>query len=270
MNDDVICVITSFSIICSDFHIRFKHKSYTDSYNLEENKSITEILSNFDRINFSSNSFACEGIFAFIDNNGIVNFYDTITNQTLTTPNSNILMEFLLKYKRNTVIAKNARTLETLTFNFWLYNFYDKFVVMDIDGTITKSDIRGYLATVFLQNFTYIHDGIIEFLNNLVEKFDLNILYVTARPISHRNITLQFLEGIKDNKNINIPAGPLFTNSELILNSLYSEVITKSTMTLKSNILISIAQLFKNAGCKTLSPFLLGFFIYCVLLICFY
>lgn len=41
-------------------------------------------------------------------------------------------------------------------------------VVVDVDGTLTRSDVRGYVETVYLGFYDYIHSGVVDFLNNLV------------------------------------------------------------------------------------------------------
>ena len=44
----------------------------------------------------------------------------------------------------------------------------DRLVVVDVDGTLTRSDVRGYVETVYLGVYDYIHTGVVDFLNNLV------------------------------------------------------------------------------------------------------
>ncbi len=40
--------------------------------------------------------------------------------------------------------------------------------VVDVDGTLTRSDVRGYVETVYLGVYDYVHTGVADFLNNIV------------------------------------------------------------------------------------------------------
>lgn len=40
--------------------------------------------------------------------------------------------------------------------------------VIDVDGTLTRSDVRGYVETVFLGMYDYVHPGVARFLNSMV------------------------------------------------------------------------------------------------------
>lgn len=44
----------------------------------------------------------------------------------------------------------------------------DRLVVVDIDGTLTRSDVRGYVETVYLGVYDHIHLGVADFLNEMV------------------------------------------------------------------------------------------------------
>ena len=130
---------------------------------------------------------------------------------------------------------------------------------MDIDGTVTKSNVQGYFQTVFLGVFSYIHKGIAEFLTKLNSiPYQFNIMYLTSRPITHINETRRLLSGIKQGNDQVMPDGPLFVNRESISKALYREVITKNTIEYKSQVLIKIAQCFKSAGSLYRSPYVLG------------
>lgn len=44
----------------------------------------------------------------------------------------------------------------------------DRMVVVDVDGTLTRSDVRGYVETVYLGMYDYVHSGVADFLNSIV------------------------------------------------------------------------------------------------------
>jgi phosphatidate phosphatase PAH1 len=59
---------------------------------------------------------------------------------------------------------------------------------MDIDGTITKEDVGGYVTSVFMGMYTYVHAGVVRFLDELTRKHNLHVLYVTSRPMTHMKV----------------------------------------------------------------------------------
>jgi phosphatidate phosphatase PAH1 len=61
----------------------------------------------------------------------------------------------------------------------FLYNYDQKFVVCDIDGTITKSDIIGLAQSEY---FNWIHDGISTLFEKLSE-MGVIVIYLTMRSI---------------------------------------------------------------------------------------
>jgi phosphatidate phosphatase LPIN len=66
-------------------------------------------------------------------------------------------------------------------------NYDDKVVISDIDGTITKSNIKGMI----LKN--YIHEGVVS-LFSLIHKRNYQFIYLTARTISLYAKTYKFIE----------------------------------------------------------------------------
>lgn len=85
---------------------------------------------------------------------------DSNSNKFSTTPGCQQLAAMRLRFGCNTITFCHTKTNATINVSVWVYLPTDKLVVMDIDGTITKSDIQGYIQTVFLGLFSYIHKGI--------------------------------------------------------------------------------------------------------------
>lgn len=48
------------------------------------------------------------------------------------------------------------------------------------------SDVRGYLETVYLGYYSYIHEGIVSFLDYLVQRHGYHVIFLTSRPITHK------------------------------------------------------------------------------------
>ena len=118
--------------------------------------------------------------------------------------------------------------------DIWLWDATDQLVVFDIDGTITKSDVRGLVAnqlqeaTSFLSNALtslssednavsaaldtdYIHDGVVEAALQIALS-GYRILYLTARPITMADKTRHFLASLgRQQQDLRMPPGPLIT-----------------------------------------------------------
>ena len=136
------------------------------------------------------------GLSAVVGPGHLVHFIDPYSQCAVTTPTSNMLHLFNLNKGKNRVVCKHRNSGDYKEFYIWLYDFDDKFVIMDIDGTITKSNVTGYFQTVYLGLFTYIHDGLTPFLNNLTQSLRLNVIYLTSRPMTHQRETRSLLAGI--------------------------------------------------------------------------
>lgn len=155
---------------------------------------------------------------------------------------------------RNTIRCIHSKTNIETEFYMWNYSSSDYVLIMDIDGTITRSDVRGYFETAIAGIYTYIHEGIIPFLCTVQDNFKCQILYLTSRPISHLIPTRNLLEGAKDDRHgLHLPNGPLFMNRDATLTAVYNEVIAKKAAEYKSGVLLKINKLFQLAGRKSKS-----------------
>lgn len=197
-------------------------------------------------------------ITAFIGENLMVHFYDPKTEHYYLTPDQSMLFSLSLMKGKNIIKCVHRSTQTVKSFAIWLFNKDDRFVIMDIDGTITKSDLRGYVTTVYMGLYSYVHDGVIEFLNYLVNEFDYKILYLTARPMAHRNITEDFLKSSKNELGQQLPEGPLLTSRDRISLALYKEVVLKESALTKADILNQVILAFRQAGNTKITPFVLG------------
>jgi phosphatidate phosphatase LPIN len=69
----------------------------------------------------------------------------------------------------------------------FLWNYNEKLIISDIDGTITRSDIAGQLLT------NYIHSGVTKLFAEAYKR-GYQFVYLTARAIGQYNQTTKFLE----------------------------------------------------------------------------
>lgn len=285
---DVICVFdANLRPFCTDFHVRFQSR-YVDEatvaiLGLNDVPALGEVHPAFpvvdgqrisdstmkahlsgqptqrnDHVQISVNGKNLPDVKAFIGEEHYLYFYDVETTQHSRTPSSNILSMFDLKMGKNNVTCIHFGSNLFKEFNIWRLERTDSLIVMDIDGTITKSDITGYIQTVYMGLFSHIHDGIVPFLNTLKDRYHYTIVYLTARPLIHQKETRMLLEGIKDSNGHTMPDGPLFPSKDKLLAALYREVISKTTVKMKSAVLVEINRVFRRAGCPRITPFVLG------------
>lgn len=273
---------------CTDFHIKFKSPLVDDATiavlglnedvmrNHEQQDSVFPIIEaseieqaatrahmmeqpmqRNDYVQIQCNDKILPEITAFIGEELFLHFLDREDGSFSKTPSASIIHKLDLKMGKNSITCIHFGSTLTKEFNIWRFDKNQQLVIMDIDGTITKTDITGYIQTVYMGLFSYIHEGIVPFLNALKDSYKYSFIYLTARPLIHQKETRQLLQGIKDG-SFTMPDGPLFPSKDRMMVALYREMISKTTMQLKTEILNSIKQVFTRAGCRKMSPFALG------------
>jgi phosphatidate phosphatase LPIN len=94
-----------------------------------------------------------------------------------------------------------------IEFSVFLYSSTDKLVITDIDGTISKSDLKGHLLPrIGLAGLAH-HAGVVQLLHRSVRFVNIGfkmtlisvaergytVVYLTARSIAHDRLTRDFL-----------------------------------------------------------------------------
>lgn len=134
--------------------------------------------------------------------------------------------------------------------NIFFFDHTTKFVISDIDGTITKSDVFGHILPLVGKDWS--HDGIAEFFQ-AIQKNGYQFIYLSARAIGQSRVTRNFLKNIKQ-CGCALPNGPLLISPDTLVTALYREVIAKRPEDFKIECLKNIASLFPNKN-----PFYAGF-----------
>ncbi|NWW30478.1 LPIN3 phosphatase, partial [Panurus biarmicus] len=132
----------------------------------------------------------------------------------------------------------------------YLWNWNEKVVISDIDGTITKSDALGQILPQLGKDWT--HRGVVK----LFHKIHLNgykFLYCSARAIGMANITKGYLKWVNE-QGYGLPMGPMLLSPSSLLSAFHREVIEKKPEVFKVTCLTDIQKLF-----ATKSPFYAGF-----------
>ncbi|XP_005524956.2 PREDICTED: phosphatidate phosphatase LPIN3 [Pseudopodoces humilis] len=132
----------------------------------------------------------------------------------------------------------------------YLWNWNEKVVISDIDGTITKSDALGHILPQLGKDWT--HRGIV----TLFHKIHLNgykFLYCSARAIGMAHITKGYLKWVNE-QGCGLPMGPMLLSPSSLLSAFHREVIEKKPEVFKVTCLTDIRKLF-----PTKCPFYAGF-----------
>lgn len=72
-----------------------------------------------------------------------------------------------LSYSTTATWTKKYIPIDSITAHIYLWNVRDHVVVIDIDGTVTKSNVRGVISTIVTENYGHVHDGVCAFFSNL-------------------------------------------------------------------------------------------------------
>lgn len=94
-------------------------------------------------------------------------------------------------------------------------------IIQFLAGTITKSDIRGYIDSVHLGNHEYTHQGIGRLFSHLHHAHHLRFVYLTSRPISLLEATRKYLANVYQEEGFRLPHGPVFTSMDSLTRVLY-------------------------------------------------
>ncbi|XP_026142693.1 phosphatidate phosphatase LPIN2-like isoform X1 [Carassius auratus] len=124
--------------------------------------------------------------------------------------------------------------------SIYLWNWDDKVIISDIDGTITKSDVFGQILPQFGKDWT--HQGIAKLYHSVAEN-GYKFLYCSARAIGMADMTRGYLQWVND-RGIILPCGPLMLSPSSLFSAFHREVIEKKPEVFKIECLTDIKNLF--------------------------
>ncbi|XP_048856841.1 phosphatidate phosphatase LPIN2-like isoform X1 [Brienomyrus brachyistius] len=122
----------------------------------------------------------------------------------------------------------------------YLWNWDDKVIISDIDGTITKSDVFGQILPQLGKDWT--HQGIAKLYHSVHEN-GYKFLYCSARAIGMADMTRGYLHWVNDRGTI-LPRGPLMLSPSSLFSAIHREVIEKKPEKFKIECLTDIKNLF--------------------------
>ncbi|KAM9322232.1 phosphatidate phosphatase LPIN2 isoform 2-T2 [Pholidichthys leucotaenia] len=124
----------------------------------------------------------------------------------------------------------------------YLWNWDDKVIISDIDGTITKSDVFGQILPQLGKDWT--HEGIAKLYHSVAEN-GYKYLYCSARAIGMADMTRGYLQWVNDGGTI-LPRGPLMLSPSSLFSAFHREVIEKKPEIFKIECLTDIKNLFQH------------------------
>ncbi|KAM3860339.1 phosphatidate phosphatase LPIN2-like [Diretmus argenteus] len=122
----------------------------------------------------------------------------------------------------------------------YLWNWDDKVIISDIDGTITKSDVFGQILPQLGKDWT--HPGIAKLYHSVHEN-GYKFLYCSARAIGMADMTRGYLHWVNDRGTI-LPQGPLMLSPSSLFSAFHREIIEKKPEKFKIECLTDIRNLF--------------------------
>ncbi|XP_074847379.1 phosphatidate phosphatase LPIN1 isoform X2 [Carettochelys insculpta] len=122
----------------------------------------------------------------------------------------------------------------------YLWNWDDKVIISDIDGTITRSDTLGHILPTLGKDWT--HQGIAK-LYHKVSQNGYKFLYCSARAIGMADMTRGYLHWVNERGTV-LPQGPLLLSPSSLFSAFHREVIEKKPEKFKVQCLTDIKHLF--------------------------
>ena len=195
------------------------------------------------KLNFYINKTLCHRVVdAVLGNDGTLNFL-TDGGQPHFPPSETL--ELLCLQEGLNEVSCGNNSFGFVSFSIFLWETYSRLVIVDIDGTLTRSSVRGYVETVFLGTYKYIHAGVVSLILFL-HKMGLKFVYLTARPWDHMEETRSLLKNISEHGNY-LPPGPLFTHRGGRMTTLFMELVSDTTADFKHSVLKDIANTYRRA-----------------------
>jgi len=131
----------------------------------------------------------------------------------------------------------------------YCWNYDDKIVISDIDGTITKSDVLGHILPILGRDWA--QSGVTQLFTKIYDN-GYKLIYLSARAIGQAGTTREYLRSVRQG-DVFLPDGPLLLNPTSLFNALHREVIEKKPEDFKISCLKDIQALFPT------NPFYAGF-----------
>lgn len=129
--------------------------------------------------------------------------------------------------------------------HIFLWNWSTRLVVSDIDGTITKSDLRGQIYPLFGNDWS--QPGVAQLFSE-IHSNGYEFLYLSCRPMMVSNTTRKYIAKIRQGEH-RLPAGPIMVSTNAVLSSIMMEVVRRNPEKYKIPALKQVQALFPDGRC---------------------
>ena len=166
--------------------------------------------------------------------------HQTTTRRKKMILSSDELKRLNLKYGKNKVefsVTTQWQGTTIIESNIFFFDHMTKFVISDIDGTITRSvnclfvnvlnkndhyfpfrsDVLGHIIPLVGGDWS--HDGIADFYNAIQEN-GYQFIYLSARAIGQSQLTRNLLSNLKQSDR-RLPSGPLLISPDTLMTAFY-------------------------------------------------
>jgi len=172
------------------------------------------------------------------------------------TMSSDDLEELNLKPGLNEARYVSQELEEIIHFSVFLFDETEKFILSDIDGTITESDVKGHIST-FL-GITSVHKNVVQLFDKIGQN-GYTLIYLTARSMAQEEDTKHYLFKMLANQNgFSLPVGPVLFSPVSFMSGVVAEVVTKSPNIQKSKIIQEIWSLFESKNLTDINETIAG------------
>jgi len=265
----------------ADWHI--SSRSFAMGHSLRHDEDMVHEANRMGHVEVYCNGELCSDVHvsARASNNGVILFHEDEGDvKGCVRPSSAVLNALKLVTGENRVEfrmykevfrersggdIRNQPVLAVAQANVWVYDESTRLVIFDIDGTITKADVQGYITSVYLQRYDFVHDGVTSFMNHLTSQSDnVKIIYVTSRPLEHKEQTKALLNGCVQGA---LASGPILMNMDSLTKALVDETVLRASAGMKSKLLQEVRECFCGSGVDNsskasidrITPFVMGF-----------
>jgi len=150
---------------------------------------------------------------------------DPPSNQMTDRPTSGQLEQLNLDLGRSSLefyVVTSLGSLVSIPASIFYLRRNSKLVISDIDGTITRSNVRGFLLPA-LGISDWKHDGVVQLYSDIGER-GYFFVYLSARAIGQSESTRAYLSSLREG-NATMPEGAIFLRKDSVIGAITTEVI---------------------------------------------
>jgi len=160
---------------------------------------------------------------------------EKLEDKSSNVPTSDQLKRMNLKDGHNSVQFVTVASNQQANASIFVWKHNAKIIISDIDGTITKSDVRGHVLSSI--GMSWHHDGVAPLFQQISAQ-GYQLMYITARSFKLTQRTRSYLEKLQ------LPKGPLLCATCGIRKSLIDEVYYRDPSQHKLKHMMAVSSIF--------------------------